>query len=100
VAITRIRRVGVLSWGMVTGTLYAFIGLLAGGVVTLLALFGAALSKAAGNEHSAIGMLFGVGAVILLPICYGLLGFVGGLIGALLYNLAAGITGGVEIELA
>jgi hypothetical protein len=43
-------------------------------------------------------VLFGAGAVILLPICYGIFGFIGTLIGAWLFNVAAGIVGGVEVE--
>lgn len=45
------------------------------------------------------GLLFGVGSVIFLPVFYGILGFVSGLIGALLYNGAARLIGGIEIEL-
>jgi hypothetical protein len=36
--------------------------------------------------------------VIFLPILYGVLGLVVGAIGAALYNLLAGIIGGVEID--
>jgi hypothetical protein len=39
-----------------------------------------------------------VGAVIFLPIFYGIIGFVGGLISALLYNLIARLVGGIELE--
>lgn len=47
-----------------------------------------------------MGALFGVGAVVFLPIFYAIIGFLGGLIGAGLYNALAGIVGGVEAELA
>jgi hypothetical protein len=36
--------------------------------------------------------------MIAIPIIYGIIGFIGGAIGALLYNLFAGMVGGVEIE--
>ena len=39
-------------------------------------------------------MLFGAGAIIVLPIFYGVFMFVMGLIQAALYNLAAKWTGG------
>jgi hypothetical protein len=42
--------------------------------------------------------LFGVGAVILLPLFYGLMGFLMGMLTAALYNLIAGWLGGVELE--
>ena len=45
-------------------------------------------------------MLFGAGAVVILPIVYGCIGFVGGLIMAPLYNLVAKVVGGIEVELS
>jgi len=42
----------------------------------------------------------GVAAVIVLPLFYGLLGFIGGIITAALFNLVASMVGGVEIELS
>lgn len=42
--------------------------------------------------------MFGVGAVIALPIFYGILGIVMGALSAALYNLFAGIFGGIDIE--
>ena len=44
------------------------------------------------------GGLVGIGAIIALPIFYGLLGFVVFAIGAWLYNLAAGFVGGIRID--
>jgi hypothetical protein len=41
----------------------------------------------------------GVIMMIALPIMYGLFGFIGGTIGALIYNVMAGIIGGVKFEL-
>jgi hypothetical protein len=42
--------------------------------------------------------MFGVGAIILLPVLYGGLGFVAALVGAWLYNLISGFVGGIEID--
>jgi len=36
--------------------------------------------------------------LIILPIFYGVVGFIAGAIGAALYNLIAGMVGGIEIE--
>jgi hypothetical protein len=44
------------------------------------------------------GMLFGAGAIVTLPIFYGVLGFVSTAIAAFIYNLLAGAVGGIEIE--
>jgi|SRR5579864_920586 len=96
-----IRRLGVLSVAKTQGTLYALLGLIVGAVVALLALFGAALGSSMGSDHqgSIFSAALGVGAIVIFPVVYGLVGFVAGLLIAALYNLVAGITGGVEIEL-
>ena len=52
--------------------------------------------------HDAFGALaggvVGIGAIVLLPILYGGLGFIVAIIAAGLYNLAAGFVGGIEID--
>lgn len=91
-----VRRVGPLSFAKVTGLLYALLGLIFGACISLFSLVGSSMgSKGSG----AMGMLFGVGAVIILPIFYGILGFVMSLISAALYNLVAGWVGGVELDM-
>jgi hypothetical protein len=95
-----ITRVGPLSLAKVAGLLYVVIGLIAGGLISLVAMAGAAIGAGAGeNEGAMFGALFGVGAVIVLPIFYGCVGFVMTLIMAALFNLAAGIVGGVEVDI-
>jgi hypothetical protein len=100
-----IRRVNVLSCAKVQGTLYAILGLIIGAIVALFSLFGAALGQMMSNSsgagaNSAISAVFGLGAVIIFPIFYGLIGFVAGALIAALYNLAARFAGGIEIDLA
>jgi hypothetical protein len=43
--------------------------------------------------------MFGVGAIIVLPIFYGVLGVVMGALTAALYNLFAGMFGGIELDI-
>lgn len=101
-----IRKIGVVSCGKVSGTLYALIGLILGACFAIISLLGAGAAMAARDETGAgalggmFGAAFGVGAIILFPVLYGLLGFIGGLITALLYNLVAGIVGGIEVDLS
>ena len=40
----------------------------------------------------------GVGAVIFLPLLYGVFGAIGGALTALFYNIIAGMVGGLQIE--
>jgi hypothetical protein len=91
-----IRRVGPLSFAKLSGVLYAMIGLLVGGVFSMVAMAGGfASDDTAGRGIAAV---MGVGAIIFFPILYGLMGFVATLVGAWLYNLVAGIVGGVELD--
>lgn len=93
-----VRRVGPLSLAKISGTLYALVGLLIGAIVSLISLVGGAMVR--GDENAGmVGAIFGAAAIIVLPICYGVLGFVTSLIGAALYNAIAGMVGGVEIDL-
>ena len=94
-----LNRLGVFSCAKVSGVLYAAFGFLVGLIFSFVALLGTAIGIASeGGPEALIGLFFGVGAVIVLPIVYGILGFIGGAITALLYNLVAGAVGGVEVE--
>ena len=97
-----ISKIGALSLGKVMGLTYALLGLLIGGCFALISLAGAGLASASddGQIPAAFGALFGVGAVILFPILYGVMGFISGLIGALIYNVVAGMIGGIELDVA
>ncbi len=98
-----VRKVGIGSLAKILGFLYAAIGVIAGAVISLASLAGAAFGQAAGGEEGAaaavIGLVFGVGAIIVLPIFYGVMGLVGGLIMGAVYNIAAGVVGGIKIDL-
>jgi hypothetical protein len=100
-----IRRFNIFSVAKIQGFLGFVIGLLIGVVYGLVfMIFGAAISSLAPQGDSqAMG---GVGAIVIgliimiaVPIFYGILGFIGGAIGALVYNLAAGVVGGLKFEL-
>lgn len=91
-----IKGIAPLSFAKVAGTLYAVMGLVLGCIFSLVAMaggFGAGTSRAAG-----FGAIVGVGAIIFLPILYGVLGFIGTLIAAWLYNVIAGVVGGIELD--
>lgn len=98
-----IRKIGVLSLGKLMAVMYAGIGLLFGVLYALFAVVGGGAMMAMGGEENAAlggGMMMGMGlaAVIVLPILYGVLGFIGGIISAFFFNLAAKYAGGLELE--
>lgn len=94
-----LRSIGVLSAGKIMGTLYAAIGVLLGAMFALISLSGLALHQP-GNGPNPMGFLlsFGAAAIIILPIMYGILGFIGGIMCAAIYNFVAGFVGGIEMD--
>ncbi len=90
--IQRIRRLGIAQMAKVMGALYFLIGIL---IAALMALFGSMMPNA-GEEGTA---LFGGAFLVAMPVLYGLFGLLAGALIAWLYNIVAGFTGGVEMEL-
>jgi hypothetical protein len=94
----KLRRVGAVSVAITMGAVYFFVGIVVavvmGGVMMLG--FGALAAKDSGNPLAS--MFAGGFFLILAPIFYGILGFLGGLIGAGIYNLVSRFTGGIEME--
>jgi hypothetical protein len=91
-----VRRVGIFSVGKVMGVLYALMGLVIGGVFSLLSLLGAA---ARGLDGGIAAGLFGAGAIVVVPLFYGAIGFIAGIIFAALYNMIGSTVGGIEVEI-
>jgi hypothetical protein len=82
-----------------SGTLYAVLGLVIGACFALISTIGG--FSALGDNPDApawLGAVFGVGAIIALPIFYGLLGLIMGAFMAWLYNVVSGMVGGVVID--
>src|SRR3989344_4685650 len=91
-----ISRINVLSAGKIAGALYFVFGLIAGIIFSLFGFIGASFSDEPGMGIA--GTIFGGMAILFLPIMYGVMGFIGGTVGAALYNLAARYMGGIEVE--
>ncbi len=91
-----LKSIGVASTGKMLGCLYAIMGLFIGIIFSVMSL----AAGAAGGMKGAAGMeaMFGVGAVIALPLFYGVMGYIGGILLAVMYNIVAGIVGGIEME--
>jgi len=86
-----IKRVGVVKLAIFQGALMAAFGLFAALIIMLF-------SSMMGTHQAGVLGMVGVAALIILPIMYGVIGFIAGAIGGALYNLVAGIVGGIEID--
>ena len=94
-----LKEIGPVSCAKVLGLFYGGIGLIAGAIIGLFAVAGAALGHGANYGNPFLGSLFGIGAIVLLPLLYGTLGVIVGLIVAALYNVIARWVGGIQVTL-
>jgi hypothetical protein len=99
----RIKRIAPLQAGKMLGVLYACMGLIFLPFIALAALAGAfaqraphAQSGSAAPAVVATGVM--IGFSIMMPVVYGVIRFVFGVIGAAIYNLIASWIGGIEVE--
>lgn len=93
-----VKRVGPFSCAKINCLVSASIGLIIGFFWSAGALFIGSLMGEMGGQEGRFAALFGIGAIIFMPLFYGMVGFIGGLIAAWLYNLFAAWVGGIEIE--
>jgi hypothetical protein len=98
-----IRRVNPMSAAKIGGTLGVMLGVLVGACISLFMLaFGSAMAAASDEAAGGaiVGMFFGVGAIVVLPIMYGVGMFIMGALYSALFNVAAKWTGGLEVDAA
>ena len=95
----RLTYISPLSVAKVAFVLYGLIGLIIGCCVALASLLGAGFGAASGDRSAIFGAIFGVGAIVFLPLLYGFFGALGGLISSAIYNVVAGMVGGIEIKI-
>jgi hypothetical protein len=84
-----------MQCAVVIGIIYCLLGLI---FAVLWLPFAQTMSRMPGATPAAWAMM-GAMALVLFPLIYGAIGYIGGLIAAALYNLIAGWTGGVELTL-
>ncbi len=98
-----LKKIGVWSMAKLQAILMAFVGLIVG-IITALVLSAISPKLAAiegvNLEMLPISSITGIGflTIIAYPIIYGIIGLVGGAVGAWLYNLIARWVGGIEME--
>ena len=88
-----IKKLGVLSVGVMWGILSAIGGLIGGIFMMIMTT-----TIPVYDEMGFLGWFIGGMAIVAMPIFYGVCGFLGGIISAALYNLFQQWVGGVKIE--
>jgi hypothetical protein len=88
VAQQRISKFAIGQSAKFLGVLYLLFGLIFVPFFLLIGMFSP-------DATAGFGMIFAVA----MPVMYGVMGVVGGAVGAVLYNLVAGWVGGIEVEL-
>jgi hypothetical protein len=95
-----IRRVNVVSAAKVGGVLQASIGLLIGLCFAVVSVLAGIAGAAADQDVPWLTPFLGVGGILFFPLLYGIIGLVMGALIAAVYNLVAGLIGGLEIDVA
>ncbi|MFE4105868.1 hypothetical protein [Almyronema epifaneia] len=90
-----IKKLDILSVGKIQALVLAVLGLIIGVFIALMSL---SMGTAMGNNSPMAGLVGGIGAIIFIPLFYAVIGFIGGIITAVVYNLAASAIGGIEME--
>ncbi|HWS88455.1 MAG TPA: hypothetical protein VN282_15895 [Pyrinomonadaceae bacterium] len=99
----QIKRMGVFSCAKIYSITLAAMGLIVGVIYGLIFIvLGGAMMAGGGRDAGMAGgstLVIGLVMMIAIPVMYGIIGFIGGIVGALVYNVAAGIVGGLELEI-
>jgi hypothetical protein len=99
----QIKRVGVFSCAKIYAITLAAFGIIIGVIYGLLFMIvGGAMMAGGGRDSGAAGassLVIGLIMMVAIPVLYGLIGFIAGIIGGVVYNVASGVVGGLELEL-
>lgn len=93
-ATRRIKRIAPLQLGKMMALTYGVMGLLFCPFFLIASLFATHLP----NQQRVGMMAFGTGFALFMPVIYGVMGFIFGVIGAFIYNVIAKWIGGIEVE--
>jgi hypothetical protein len=95
-----IQNVPIMSFALMYACISAVIGLFIGIIYAVVfgAIFASIPTSTAGVNLSALGIIFGAGAVVAVPILSFVGGLIFGLIAAALYNLLAPRIGGIKVR--
>jgi hypothetical protein len=96
--IKTLKRVEPIQLGKVLGVLYGLMSLIFVPFFLMFSFIISAMPKASGAPNAAFPASVGMVMAILMPFMYALMGFITGVIGAVLYNVVAKWMGGIQVE--
>lgn len=99
----RITKIGVVSLAKIMGMSGLIFGLIAGviygGILILMGIIGASGGQDEAAGFALVGIGGGLAVMIMVPIAYGIMSFLIGLIYGLIINLVLALSGGLELEI-
>jgi hypothetical protein len=95
-----LKRIAPMQAGKMLAAFYGLISLIFVPFMLAFMAFGSLAARSQGGSAPAMPLMFGMGLgfMIMLPLLYAVMGFIGGVIGAWVYNLLAGWIGGFEFD--
>ena len=99
----QVKRVGVFSYAKIMAVTMAAFGIIIGVIYGLIFMIVGGAMMAGGSRDGAgagaSSLVIGLVMMVAVPVFYGVIGFLAGAFGAVVYNVAAGFVGGIELEL-
>jgi hypothetical protein len=93
-----LKRIGPLKLGLMLGAMYALLSLFFIPIILLVSAVQVHHAAASGQaQPNAMPVLFTGVFVCFIPVIYGAMGFIGGVIMGAIYNLVARFVGGIEV---
>ena len=91
-SLAKIYAVTMAAFGVIIGVIYGLIFMVVGGAMMA---GGSRGSGTAGASSLVIGLIM----MVAIPVFYGVIGFIAGALGGVIYNIASGFVGGIELEI-
>ena len=99
----QVKRVGVFSYAKITAVTMAAFGVIIGVIYGLIFMVvGGAMMAGGGRDAGTAGassLVVGLIMMVAIPVFYGVIGFIAGALGGVIYNVASGFVGGIELEI-
>ena len=91
-----LKRIGPGSAFKIGLVVYAVLGLIIAIPFSLIGMIAGSMMASSGMPGAGLGLF----AIVVFPICYGLIGGIFAALGAVVYNLVAGWVGGLEVDIS